>query len=128
MQQNSQQVLFSEIVAKNVFHIPVTYRKIVIWLGIRSQFFLISPISPHMKVKLSKYSNPVNFLIEILICNIFWMPHKWCKSSEKMNREISLTTKKFTSLTSKGSRRNKGPYWELFRYVFSPNAGKCGPD
>ena len=45
---------FLEILRKDTIYIPLTYRKIVIWLGFRSRVFLDIPTQPN---QIKKYQN-----------------------------------------------------------------------
>ena len=63
---------FLKIMERDAVYIPVTYRKIVIWLGLRSRVFLDIPSQQN---QINKYHNIKTkkkiFRIETLISNIY---------------------------------------------------------
>ena len=63
---------FLKIMGRDAIYIPVTYRKIVIWLGFTSRVFLDIPTQQN---QINKYHNTETekriFSIETLISNIY---------------------------------------------------------
>ena len=79
---------------RDAIYIPVIYRKIIIWLGFRSQVFLDITTQED---EIDKYQNidakKRIFQTETLISNILQICHRWSIKSKKLGQEFHIALK-----------------------------------